>query len=147
MEPLNFAFAISEFDVGVLSIDATLLKSHPSMLTAAIVEHLTARFKKLGGKANVVVRGDNVAVTWFPSSLNDRKNLFDFSIQLLQQGAYKEAEPILRGLLQLSPRDPQAALNLGMMLSDQRRLEEAIDLLELATEGTPTSADAWNALG
>ena len=61
--------------------------------------------------------------------------------------AYKQAEPILRALLKHGDDGGQIALNLGMMLSDQQRLDEAIELLQVASSKMPESANTWNALG
>lgn len=147
METLCFEFTIADFDLELLPIDAALLRAEPEILQKAVVDYLTVRFKPLGGKSNIAVKDDHVAVTWLPSSLADHEKLFEHAISLLHQGAYKQAEPILRALLRHSKDNGQIALNLGMMLSDQQRLDEAIELLRNATEKLPDSADAWNALG
>jgi tetratricopeptide (TPR) repeat protein len=147
MEPLNFEFDIAEFDLNLLPIDAALLQADPALLQQAVVDYLTAKFKPMGGTANIAVRDGNVAVSWLPSSLAGRAALFEYAISLLQQGAYKQAEPILRALRKHGDEDGMIALNLGMMLSDQRRLDEALELLREAAEKSPDSANAWNALG
>jgi tetratricopeptide (TPR) repeat protein len=147
MEPLSFEFAISEFDLDLLPIDAALLRADRALLEKAVVDYLSGRFKPLGGRANIAIKDDQVAVTWLPSSLADHEKLFDYTINLLEQGAYKQAEPILRALLKHGNDNGQIALNLGMMLSDQQRLDEAIELLRVATSKMPDSANAWNALG
>lgn len=147
MEPLSFEFTISDFDLDLLPIDAKLLRADPELLQKAVVDYLSNRFKPLGGKANIAVKRDMVAVTWLPSSLADHEKLFDYAIRLLQQGAYKPAEPILRALLRHGSDNGTIALNLGMMLSDQQRLDEAVTLLLEASSKMPDSANAWNALG
>lgn len=147
MEPLSFEFSLRDFDLGLLPIDASILRSDPELLKKAVADHFASRFNTLGGRANVAIKGDSVAVTWLPSSLADHHKLFDYVISLLQQGAYKQAEPILRALRRHGDADGQIALNLGMMLSDQKRLDEAVELLIEASKKTPRSANAWNALG
>jgi tetratricopeptide (TPR) repeat protein len=147
MDPLSFEFPISDFDLDLLPIDATLLRSDPELLRKAVVDYLSGRFKRLGGQANIAVKGDDIGVTWLPSSLTDHEKLFEYAVHLLQQHAYKEAEPILRALLKHGDNQGQIAFNLGMMLSDQQRLDEAIELLQVASSEMPESANVWNALG
>ena len=66
---------------------------------------------------------------------------------LLNQGAFSQVEPILRTLFFRYPNDHRVLFNLGMMLSDQGRLKEAIEMLSRLTRMAPDFADAWNALG
>jgi len=71
----------------------------------------------------------------------------DCAVSLLQQGAYEEAERILRPLFLRFPDDTAVLYNLGMMLSDQRKIPEAVRLLTRLTELSPKYANGWIALG
>ncbi|MEI6715593.1 MAG: tetratricopeptide repeat protein [Verrucomicrobiota bacterium] len=146
-DPLLFEFPILQFDLSLLPIAETVLKADPVLLTDSIVRYLTERFQPLGGTANILVRGDRVAVSWVPASGKDADKLLEYAVSLLRRRAFTEAEAILRGLLK-SPTPPvMASFNLGMLLSDQGRLDEAVELLEQVVEERPSAADAWNALG
>jgi tetratricopeptide (TPR) repeat protein len=147
-EPLNFEFKLAEFDLNLLPIDGALLQADPALLQRAVVDYFTAKFKPMGGTTNIAVRDGNVAVSWLPASLAGREELFAYAMSLLHQGAYKQAEPILRALRKHGEdENGMIALNLGMVLSDQQQLDEALVLLREAVEKSPTSADAWNSLG
>ncbi len=146
-DPLLFEFPISQFDISLLPIAETILRADPSLLTDAIVRYLTERFQPMGGTANILLRGDRVAVSWVPTSGKDTYKLMEYAVTLLRRRALTEAEAILRGLLKLPSPPVMASFNLGMLLSDQGRLEEAVELLEQVVEERPSAADAWNALG
>ena len=147
MESLTFEFQINDFDVDLLPVDAKLLKADAQLLAQSIVEYLTEKFSRLGGRATVMLKGKSVGVTWLPSGASDYQRLVEFATGLLGRGAYAEAEPILRSVLKVDPANAVAALNLGMALSDQQRLDEAIPLLESVSKGPSCSATVLNALG
>jgi predicted Zn-dependent protease len=69
------------------------------------------------------------------------------ALKLLNQGDYPSAEPLLRMLHARNPDDPEMLYNLGMMLSDQGKLDEAIPMLEQLVEIDPQSSNGWTALG
>jgi tetratricopeptide (TPR) repeat protein len=68
-------------------------------------------------------------------------------IDLLNAGRYAQAAPMLQGLLQANPRDHDALYNLGMVYSDQGRLDDAMELLHRAVKVNPEHANSWVALG
>jgi Tfp pilus assembly protein PilF len=147
MEPMQFSIRLRDFDLKLLPIDKDVLASDPDMLRQAVTGFFTEEFKKLGGRAEIATKGDELTVQWFPDNFAGREAIVGYSLKLLQQGAYNSVEPILKAILKQFPDDGLTCLNYGMMLSDQKRLDEAISCLTRATELGPTSADAWNALG
>ena len=86
-------------------------------------------------------------MTWYPKAGNAAQQVFEYSLQLLRQGDYRTAEPLLRSLLAHNPQHADALYNLGMVLSDQRRTAEAIALLSRFVELQPDSSNGWTALG
>jgi tetratricopeptide (TPR) repeat protein len=86
-------------------------------------------------------------VAWLPQAGDGEEQIFQFALDLLRQGDYRSAEPILRALLARQPSHGDALYNLGMMLSDQRQTPEAIELLGRFVELAPDSANGWTALG
>jgi tetratricopeptide (TPR) repeat protein len=67
--------------------------------------------------------------------------------KLLSRGDYQSAEPLLRMLQARNPDDAELLYNLGMMLSDQRKLDESIPMLERLVEIDTGSSNGWTALG
>lgn len=59
-------------------------------------------------------------------------------------GRYAEAEPIYRKLLALNPRDPTAAHQLGVILMELGRCEEAIPFLQKLSDIDSSDAEYWD---
>jgi len=147
VDPLRFSFQLSDFDLDLLPIDPQVLRSNPGLLRDAVKAYYNAFFKRAGGELNVVMDGDLVSVSWLPAAPDQPETLVDCAVSLLQQGAYKEAERILRPLFLRFPDNTAVLYNLGMMLSDQRKIPEALRLLTRLTQLSPTYANGWIALG
>jgi len=75
------------------------------------------------------------------------KELQDGALAHHRAGRLDEAERLYRAALVLSPRQPAVHNNLGIILSDQRRYEEAVAHLEAAVALDPDYAIAFNNLG
>ena len=153
VEPIEFALRISDFDLSLLPIDKSLLESDKELLRQAIVTFFTEYFARAGGHANIVSTQDIVKVTWSPSSLADKDALIEYTAHLLNHGAYSQVEPILTKMAERFPADFTIGFNMGVMLSNLGRVDEAIRTLEKAITLTPESrqggtiADALVALG
>lgn len=147
MTPFSFQFPLADFDLTRLPIDPDLLRGDASMLAAAVQEFYRESFEKLGGSATVVVRDGVVSVAWQPGSGDASAQLLQHAIGLLRQGNASSAEPILRALLAQDAHNADALYNLGMMLSDQDRLTEAVETLQELLNFQPAHSDGWTALG
>lgn len=147
MDALRFEFAIADFDLGLLPVDASVLKGNPDLLRESIEGYLGDCFKRVGGEANIVARGDAVSVTWTPFAVSDFDNLKRHALALLKEGAAAQARPIIETLLKRGKPDSDLALNYGMVLSDLGYAADAAELLERLAKTEPGNASAWNALG
>lgn len=147
MEPILFEFELAEFNLDLLPIDQEILQSDADILHSAITEYYRQIFRKLPGTAHMVTLDNRVSVQWFPNDVNDLNTIVNWVIELLQEGAYAQAEPILRSLNARYPNNSTILLNYGMMLSDLGRYEEACKLLEHLLQIEPNNPNAWNSLG
>lgn len=147
MDALRFEFAIADFDLGLLPVDASVLKGNPDILRESIEGYLGDCFKRVGGEANIVARGDAVSVTWTPFAVSDFDNLKRHALALLKEGAAAQARPIIETLLKRGKPDSDLALNYAMALSDLGLAQDAVGLLERLAQAEPGNASAWNALG
>lgn len=57
------------------------------------------------------------------------------------------AEKFLRIYCQRAPGDPNGIVNLGGVLRDQGRFDDAVEVIRTGVYGNPEHADLWNALG
>ena len=147
MEPLEFRFELAEFNLNLLSINRELLRNDPDLLREAIKTYFDDYFRNLGGEISVIADRQYIRVTWLPAASNDIEKLLGVAINLLKEGAYKQAEPILKSLSTRFPENFAVHFNYGMLLSDQGLLDEAIHHLSTAVRLAPGHADSWNALG
>jgi tetratricopeptide (TPR) repeat protein len=146
-EPFSFQIPLEDFDLSLLPVDASLIRSDPAMRASAIREFYEEAFRRLGGTATVLVHDAVVSVAWQPASGDAADQLLEHAIGLLNRGNTAAAEPILRTLIARNPGNADALYNLGMMLSDQGRLEESIETLQRHLESAPGHSNGWAALG
>lgn len=147
MDALRFEFRISDFDLGLLPVDAAVLKGNPDLLRESIEAYFGDYFKRVGGEANIVATRETVSVTWTPFAVSDFDNLKRHALDLLKEGAAAQARPIIETLLRQGQADSDLALNYAMALSDLGMAQDAAGLLERLTQAEPGNASAWNALG
>jgi tetratricopeptide (TPR) repeat protein len=146
-EPFSFQYPIADFDLTKLPVDPALLRENPAMLVSAVQTFYQESFRKLGGVANIVVKDGVVSVSWLPKAGDAAEQVMEHALSLLRQGDYKTAEPFLRALIARDADHADALFNLGMMLSDQRKLTEAAALITRFLSLVPDSSKGWTALG
>lgn len=146
-EPFSFQYPIADFDLTKLPVDPVLLRENPAMLVSAVQIFYQESFRKLGGIANIAVKDGMVSVSWLPKAGDAAEQVLEHTLTLLRQGDYKSAEPLLRALIARDANHADALLNLGMLLSDQRKLTEAVALIERFLRLVPDSSKGWTALG
>ncbi|MEE2567021.1 tetratricopeptide repeat protein [Hyphobacterium marinum] len=62
-------------------------------------------------------------------------------------GMLEAAEKFLRLFCQMLPAEPNGPINLGGVLRDQGRFEDAIEVIRAGIYAKPDHADLWNAMG
>ena len=142
-QPISYIISEQDFDLSLIP------KAGRTRGTDAFRKHVIKYFRKQyegqGGNTTVDFVDGNINVTWMPVEADQEP--MDAIIDLLSAGDYATAAPMLQSLLQVNPRDHDALYNLGMVYSDQGRLDEAQDLLRRATEASPNNVNSWVALG
>ena len=146
-DPFSFKHELADFDLRQLPVDSALLQADPAMLAASVQAYYEELLTKMGGTAAVAIMDNVVSVTWYPSSGDAVEMVSQHARKLLNRGDYQSAEPLLRMLLAKNPDDGELLYNLGMMLSDQRKLDEAIPILEELVAINPEGSNGWTALG
>jgi tetratricopeptide (TPR) repeat protein len=146
-DPFSFKHSLADFDLRQLPVDPALLQADQSILAASVQAYYEELLRKMGGTAAVAIIDNVVSVTWYPASGDAVEMVSQHARKLLSRGDYQSAEPLLRMLQAKNPNDPDLLYNLGMMLSDQRKLDEAIPMLEKLVEIEPQSSNGWTALG
>jgi predicted TPR repeat methyltransferase len=82
-----------------------------------------------------------------PSAFDTARQAFEAGLAAQQAGQLDEAAAHYRASLAALPGRPSTLTNLGATLLAQGRPDEALPLLQQATEAAPTHAEAWAYLG
>ncbi len=98
-----------------------------------------------GGQVDVEMVKGGLSVTWTPEE--SRFDPFGYAVELLKRRQHPLAIPILRGLLERAPDDPDILYNLGMAESDLGKLDDAVTHLKALVAKDPSHANGQVALG
>ena len=150
--PLGLTMSIAPFDLELRydSIDTTdYPETAKDIQSDAFKQELRQRleqqYRSLGGNLIIEPDSSSVRIHWNAgTSLEQQKSQ---AMQLLQSGNIPQAQPILQSILNNSPEDTDTLYNLGMIYSDQGKLDEAIALLNKATQTDSKHNHAFVALG
>jgi len=143
MATLSFSIAANTFDTSLLPETARQVGT--TAFRDAVNAFLTAEFKGFGGRATFRVDDETISVEWNPDS--HRPNPMALIVEKLQQGKQAEGIQLLELLLSHRPDDPVVLYNLGLALSDARRLERAEQCLRRAAELDSSNVNIPVALG
>ena len=142
------------FTIEEASFDASLLPEGSrtpgtEAFHRAVTDYFQRSYASMGGQLSVVFAAGRIEVAWEPAAA-EAPAMASIG-PLLQQRRFDEARPLLEALLQLQPEHPEALYNLGVLASEEGRLEEARLLLRravIANAGdTHAQANAQVALG
>ncbi len=101
----------------------------------AVTDYFQKSYASMGGQLTVVFAAGRIEVAWEPAAqdpaLPGAPAMASIG-PLLQQRRFDEARPLLETLLQLEPEHPVALYNLGVLASEEGKLEEARLLLRRA---------------
>jgi tetratricopeptide (TPR) repeat protein len=145
-QQISFEISLEDFDLSRLPVDESLLKGDKDLLAATVRAYYEDCFRNLGGSTSILISGGKVSVTWFGGETLEQAVL-DHAVSLLHQREFSAAEPLLRSVLGRDPKNGSALYNLGMMLSDSGRLDEAIECLKDLVHLREAGANGWVALG
>ena len=148
-EPMIFEIKIDDFDFEILplKIDIDLLRTNQKLREKAVSLFYEDHLGSVGGEVKTEIDAGFIKVFWWPESSKDVDQAVELAIELLTKGAYGHAEPLLHTLNSMYPDRPDILFNYGMMLSDQGKLEKAINLLSRLTDIDIENPNVWNALG
>jgi tetratricopeptide (TPR) repeat protein len=141
--PHEVQLALDEFDRNELPEAQRSLSG--DAFREAVREHFADQFAGQGGGAEVVVTADRIIIRWSDST--EAKTLAQRGIDFLRAGDYEKGIGILRVALQRNPSDADALFNLAMALSDQGKMDEAVEMLGRLLAEHPSHAHGWVALG
>jgi tetratricopeptide (TPR) repeat protein len=133
------------FSIDETSFDASLLPEGTrtpgtEAFHRAVTDYFQRSYASMGGRLSVVFAAGRIEVAWEPAPA-EAPAMASIG-PLLMQRRFDEARPLLEALLQLQPEHPEALYNLGVLASEEGRLEEARLLLRRAVVANAGDAHA-----
>jgi Flp pilus assembly protein TadD len=133
------------FSIKEASFDASLLPDGSRTPVTeefhrAVTDYFQRSYAGMGGQLSVVFAAGRIEVAWEPAP--PEAPAMATIGPLLQQCRFGEARLLLETLLQLQPEHPEAFYNLGVLASEEGRLEEARLLLRRAVVANAGDAHA-----
>ncbi|MEB3320802.1 MAG: tetratricopeptide repeat protein [Cyanobium sp.] len=133
------------FSIDEASFDASLLPEGSrtpgtEAFHRAVTDYFQRSYAGMSGQLSVVFAAGRIEVAWEPAPPEAPAKATIGP--LLQQRRFDEARPLLETLLQLQPEHPEAHYYLGVLASEEGRLEEARLLLRRAVIANAPNAHA-----
>jgi tetratricopeptide (TPR) repeat protein len=142
-ETQKFTLRPQEFDLALLPPEARTVGS--ADFRDAVRSWFEAAFQNFSGRANIAVTDCQISVSWTPDPSS--KPLLQQIVDLLQHGRRTEGMQLLEMLHARDPDHVDVLYNLGIVLSDVGRLDEAECHLRRCVQLAPRFAHALIALG
>lgn len=143
MDRQTFSIAPSAFDLSLLPTEARA-PGTPAF-REAVSAFLRQQFENFGGRADILVDDQKIAVAWSPDA--SQFSPLAAILDKLQRGQRAEAIQLLELLQSRQPDDLDVLYNLGIALSDAGKLGAAERVLRRAIELDPHFVNALIALG
>jgi tetratricopeptide (TPR) repeat protein len=130
-------------------IDPAALAEEPgsAAFRRSVTEFLQQQYQSLGGQARIVFDDSARTVTVAWAKKTGFQAVEAKALDALNRREYATALPLLKALIAKQPDDAAHYYNLGMVLSDQGRIDEAVDELERALAIDPRHVHAMVAIG
>jgi len=144
-DDLVFTLAWDDIDPATLPDDSRQPGS--DAFRRAVILFLQGQYEPLGGKARIVFNDTERTLTVQWAKRAGFRSVADKVEEALGRGEAGVAIPLLKALIAAGPDVPPPLYNLGMVYSDQGRLEEAQALLQQAAALDPDNAKIVVAIG
>jgi Flp pilus assembly protein TadD len=144
-DDLVFTLAWDDIDPATLPEDSRQPGS--DAFRRAVTLFLQRQYEPLGGKARIIINDADRTLTVHWAKRGGFHSVEDKIKEALGRGDFGVAIPLLRALIAAEPRNANLLYNLGMVYSDQGRLNEAKALLRQAAALDPDSAQILVAIG
>ena len=139
----NLSIRISEFDTALLPADSR--DTSTDQFRAAARAYVLQCMRHLGGNSLIKVDGDEIAVVWTQTS--KKHDQLERIIEMLRNGNQTESIVLLQLLRSELPDNEGILYNLGMVLSDTGKLDQAVKHLRHLLDKVPGHVKARIALG
>lgn len=129
-DELVFTLAWADIDPVILPEESRELGT--DAFRQAVTAFLQRQYESLGGKARIIFSDAAKTLTIHWSKPGSLRSAEEKALEALKRGEASVAIPLLKALVANNPTDASPLYNLGMLYSDQGKLEQAEELLRQA---------------
>ena len=143
----DLVFTLAWDDIALPSLPENARQLGSQAFRNAVTLFLQQQFESPGSKVRIIFNDADRTLTVHWGKREGFQNLLEKAQQALSRGDRGVAIPLLKALIARDPDNPTQLYNLGMVYSDEGRLEEAKDYLRRATALDPQKAQIIVAIG
>jgi predicted Zn-dependent protease len=143
----DLVFTLAWDDIAPAALPEDAQQPGSEAFRRAVTLFLHGQYEPLGGKARIIFNDTDRTLTVRWAKRGGFQSVEDRAQQALASGDVGVATPLLKALIAAEPDNASLLYNLGMVYSDQGRLQEATDLLRQAAALDPGNAQLVVAIG
>ena len=143
----DLVFTLAWDDIAPAALPEDSRQPGSDSFRRAVTLFLQGQYEPLGGKARIIFNDAERTLTVQWAKPKGLKRVEDSARDALARGEFGVAIPLLKALIAAEPGNAPLLYNLGMVYSDQGRLEEAKVLLRQAASLNPDNAQIVVAIG
>jgi Flp pilus assembly protein TadD len=143
----DLVFTLAWDDISQATLPEDSRQPGTDAFRQAVTTFLQKQYEGLGGKARIIFNDSDRTMTVHWAKQDGFQTVEQRAQESLQRGDYSVAIPLLKALASIEPDNPTPLYNLGMVYSDQGRLQQATDLLRQAASLDPRNAHIVVAIG
>lgn len=147
MAPDDLVFTLAWDDIAPATLPEDSQQRGSDAFRRAVALFLQGQYEPLGGKARIIFNDTDRTLTVRWAKRGGFQSVEDKAREALTGGDVGVAIPLLKALIAAEPNNATLLHNLGMVYSDQGRLQEAKDLLRQAAALDPSNAQIVIAIG
>jgi Flp pilus assembly protein TadD len=143
----DLVFTLAWSDIAPATLPEDSKQGGSEAFRHAVTHFLQSQYEPLGGKVRIIFNDTDRTLTVCWAKRGGLQSVEDNAREALARGDVGVAIPLLKALIAAEPNNATLLHNLGMVYSDQGRLEEAKDLLQQAAALDPSNAQIVTAIG
>jgi tetratricopeptide (TPR) repeat protein len=143
----DLVFTLAWDDIAPATLPEDSRQPGSDAFRRAVTVFLQGQYEPLGGRARIIFNDAERTLTVQWAKRGGFQSVEDRARDALARGEFGVAVPLLKALIAAEPGNATLLYNLGMVYSDQGRLEEAKTLLRQAAVLDPDNAQILVAIG